>query len=309
MLESSAVPAGSQGQISSLTIRAAAKVNLVLEVLGKREDGYHELSTVLQAVSLFDDIRLEATPTKISLSSAGVSVPEDSTNLAWRAATLLQEEFRVDRGVSITLRKRTPVAAGLGGGSSNAAAVLWGLNILWSLNRDEECLQGLAAKLGMDVPFFLSGGTALATGRGEKLAPLKSTGALTMVLVNPNFALSTREVYGMVAVTLRGDGNRTRALVRALETGDPEEVAQTLYNDLEGVVQARYPVIGEIKRALLQAGALGTVLSGSGPTVMGLARSDPHARQIGQGLEGRPWSHWIVEGLKERAVIVERRDG
>jgi len=300
MLESGAVSVG-----ASLTILAAAKVNLALEVLGKRPDGYHGLETVLQAVDFFDHLRLDPA-LAISLRVANRSVPQDSTNLAWRAAQLLQDALGVEQGVRITLRKRIPVAAGLGGGSSDAAAVLWGLNQLWGLKKDNEFLGRLAVQLGMDVPFFLEGGTQLAAGRGEELTPLTPLGALILVLVNPNFPLSTREVYSMVPGTLRGDGSRVRALVEALETGDPGRVATTLYNALEGLVEARYPVVREIKQALLDAGALGAVLSGSGPTVVGVARSESHARQIRRGLGDR-WSHWTVRSLTGSALrVVER---
>jgi 4-diphosphocytidyl-2-C-methyl-D-erythritol kinase len=285
---------------ASFSILAAAKVNLALEVLEKRPDGYHELETVLQAVDLFDHLRLDKA-SEISLRVVNRSVPQDSTNLAWRAARLIQETLGIEQGVRITLRKRIPVAAGLGGGSSDAAAVLWGLNQLWGLGKDDEFLRRLAVQLGMDVPFFLGGGTQLATGRGEVLTPLKPAGALTLVLVNPNFPLSTREVYSMVPGRLLDDGSRVRALVAALETGIPERVAEKLYNALEAVVEPRYPVIREIKRALLEAGALGAVLSGSGPTVVGVARSESHARQI-RRLLGDRWSHWSVRSLTGSAL-------
>src|SRR3990172_9508330 len=290
---------------ASLSILAAAKVNLALEVLGKRPDGYHELETVLHAVDLFDHLRLEPAP-EISLRVTNRSVPQDPTNLAWRAAHLLQEALGIERGVRITLRKRIPAAAGLGGGSSDAGAVLWGLNQLWGVGKDDEFLRRLAVQLGMDVPFFLGGGTQLATGRGEVLTPLKPAGALTLVLVNPNFPLSTREVYSMVPGALRGDGSRGRALTETLETGIPERVAEKLYNALEAVVEPRYPVIREIKRALLGAGALGAELSGSGPTVVGVVRSESHARQIRRALGDR-WSHWTVRSLAGSALRVVKR--
>ena len=295
MLDSS--PVSGSLERSSLNIRAAAKVNLGLEVLGKRADGYHELSTILMAVDLSDHLRLETAPKEISLRVPRGAVPEDQTNLAWRAALLLKEALGVERGVRITLRKTIPVAAGLGGGSSDAAALLAGLNRLWGLKKDVEFLRGLAVRLGMDVPFFLSGGTALATGRGEKLAPVRGAPTLTLVLVNPNFPLSTREVYQMVPESLRGDGSRIRELLEALRTGDLREVGKRLYNTLESVVEPRYPVIGEIKEALLGAGALGAALSGSGPTVFGIARSLAHAQEIRRALSGAPWSHFIVRTL------------
>ena len=184
------------------------------------------------------------------------------------------------------------------------------MNRVWGLGNDVEFLRGLAVRLGMDVPFFLSGGTALATGRGEKLAPIPEAPALTLVLVNPNFALSTREVYQMVPESLCGDGGRVRELLEALRTGDSREVGKRLYNALEEVVEPRYPVIGEIKRALLAAGALGAALSGSGPTVFGVARSLAHAREIRRALAPVTWSHFTVRTLTGDPIrFVQRERG
>lgn len=276
-------------------------MNLVLEVLGKRDDGYHELSTVLQAVDLFDRLVLEEDET-LALKTSDPELPTDEANLVVRAARLLREAAGVSRGARITLEKQIPVAAGLGGGSSDAAATLWGLNRLWGLGWGRDRLAGLAAQLGTDVPFFLRGGRALATGRGERLRALPPAPALSLVLVKPNFSLSTREVYGRVPPGWRDDRKRTGALVRALASRDSSRVAASLYNALEAVVEPAYPEIARIKRALLGAGALGSVMSGSGPTVLGLARSPDHARQLQRRVTTASWSAWAVRTLAAPAI-------
>ncbi|MBI4588523.1 MAG: 4-(cytidine 5'-diphospho)-2-C-methyl-D-erythritol kinase [Candidatus Rokubacteria bacterium] len=285
----------------SLTLRTSAKVNLVLEVLGKRPDGYHELSTVLQAVDLFDRLVLEEDEA-LTLRTSDPDLPTDEANLVVRAARLIREAAGVSRGARITLDKQIPVAAGLGGGSSDAAATLWGLAQLWGLGWGGERLAEMAAELGMDVPFFLHGGRALATGRGERLRPLPAAPAMSLVLVKPRFPLSTREVYGRVPPGLRDDGARTGALIRALASRDSSRVAACLYNALEVVVGPAYPEISRIKRALLGAGALGSVMSGSGPTVLALARSAEHARQLRSRVTTTAWSAWAVRTLAAPAI-------
>jgi len=300
---------GRPRRIQRLSLRAAAKVNLSLEVLGKREDGYHELITVLQAVDLSDRLTLEvATTIELrmieELRMTDERLPADQDNSVWQAAHLLRDAAGVAGGARITLDKRIPVAAGLGGGSSDAAAALWGLNHLWGLRWSTERLGELAVRLGMDTPFFLLGGRALATGRGELLESLPSARGFALVLANPQVLLSTREVYARVPPTLRGDGSRTRALITALATGNSSRLAGSLYNNLEPVAEPLCPAVRSIKRALLDAGALGAVMSGSGPTVFGLARSYDHARQIRNRVSRGSWSCWAVRTLSGPAIRI-----
>src|SRR4029434_5519875 len=194
-------------------------------------DGYHEISTVMHAVDLSDRLVLEEAPV-CELPTCAAGVPTDERNLALRAALMLRDRAQVDRGVRITLEKRIPVAAGLGGGSTDAAAVLVGLNQLWELRWPVESLTELAIGLGMDVPFFLRGGAAIATGRGEQLRPLGGA-ALALVLVHPRFAVSTADMYGRVTPAMYSDGGRARDAASALETRRSSRVARTLYNGLE----------------------------------------------------------------------------
>jgi 4-diphosphocytidyl-2-C-methyl-D-erythritol kinase len=274
-------------------LRASAKVNLALEVLGKRADGYHEIATVLQAVDLFDRIAVE-TADSLSLHTDDPDLPTDEGNLVMRAARLLQKAAGIETGARIRLQKRIPVAAGLGGGSSDAAATLWGLSRLWKLRWPTARLQELAVELGMDVPFFLGAGRAVARGRGEQLAPLPGGGGYALVLVNPRVPLSTREVYGRVPTGWRAEPVGTDRVVEALRTRNVNRVAAALTNNLEGLVEPVLPVIGRMKAALLAAGALGAIMSGSGPTVFGMARSLDHARQIRSRVSRAGWACWAV---------------
>ncbi|HEY7253378.1 MAG TPA: 4-(cytidine 5'-diphospho)-2-C-methyl-D-erythritol kinase [Methylomirabilota bacterium] len=274
-------------------LRASAKVNLALEVLGKRADGYHEIATVLQAVDLFDRIVVETADT-LSLHTDDPDLPTDEGNLVMRAARLLQKAAGIETGARIRLQKRIPVAAGLGGGSSDAAATLSGLSRLWKLRWPTARLQELAVELGMDVPFFLGAGRAVARGRGEQLAPLPRGGGYALVLVNPRVPLSTREVYGRVPTGWRAEPVGTDRVIEALRTRNVSRVAAALTNNLEGLVEPMLPVIGRMKVALLAAGALGAIMSGSGPTVFGMARSLDHARQIRSRVSRAGWACWAV---------------
>jgi 4-diphosphocytidyl-2-C-methyl-D-erythritol kinase len=276
-------------------------VNLALEVLGKRSDGYHEIATVMQAIDLFDRLTLETAPT-ISLEVDDPALPTDDGNLIVRAAKLLQQVAGADVGARIALRKRIPVAAGLGGGSSDAAATLWGLSRLWGLGWTNRRLTELAVRLGMDVSFFLSRGPALATGRGEKLERLTTGGGLALVLVNPRVPLSTAEVYGRVPRGWQAEPAGTRRLVEALRTRNVTRVAGSLTNHLEDFAAPALPAIGRMKAALLAAGALGTVMSGSGPTMVGMARSLDHARQIRRRVNRADWACWAVRTHSGAAI-------
>jgi len=290
-----------------VVLSAPAKVNLTLEVTGRRADGYHEIATVFQCVDLCDRLVLEDAAT-LSLESTSPDVPVDERNLALRAAQLLREAARIDRGVHVRLDKRIPVGAGLGGGSSDAAAALLGLDRLWRLRWAPERLAEVAVQLGMDVPFFLGSGRAIGTGRGEQLERLPSGGGYALVLINPGFGLSTREVYGRVIPTVYSDGGRVPAMREALRRRNTRLVAANLYNGLEAVVGPADP-IRRMKAALMSAGALGAAMSGSGPTVFGVARSLDHARQIRTRVTRGSWSCWSVRTLSGPAIRIREWTG
>jgi 4-diphosphocytidyl-2-C-methyl-D-erythritol kinase len=278
---------------------------LALEVLGKRGDGYHEIATVLQAVDLFDRLTVDPADT-LSLHTDDPELPTDDGNLVMRAARLLQKAAGVDRGARLRLQKRIPVAAGLGGGSSDAAAALTGLNRLWGLRWPRPRLQELAVELGMDVPFFLGTGRAVARGRGEQLATLPGGGGYALVLVNPRTPLSTKEVYGRVPADWREEPTGTERVIEALRRRNVSMLAAALTNNLERVVEPVLPVIGRMKAALLAAGALGAIMSGSGPTVFGLARSLDHARQIRSRISRAGWACWAVRTNSGPAIRASR---
>ena len=304
MVAYAALSKRSRGSVE-VVLRTSAKVNLALEVLGKRGDGYHEIATVLQAVDLSDRLKLETADT-LSLHTDDPDLPTDDGNLVMRAARLLQKAAGIEAGARIQLAKRIPVAAGLGGGSSDAAATLWGLSRLWRLGWPKARLQELAVELGMDVPFFLGSGRAVARGRGERLAALPGGGGYALVLVNPRVPLSTREVYGRVPAGWRAEPTGTERVIEALRTRNVSKIAAALTNNLESVVEPVLPVIGRMKAALLAAGALGAIMSGSGPTVFGVARSLDHARQIRTRVSRAGWACWAVRTNSGPAIRASR---
>lgn len=254
---------------SPIQIQSYAKINWTLEVLFKREDGYHELRTIYQTVSLHDQLRITATDGPIEIVCDDTRVPCDETNLAFKAATLLRQAAGTSKGAGIEIEKLIPVAAGLGGGSSNAAATLLGLVRLWQIEIDERELTHIAAALGSDVPFFLIGGTALGVGRGEEVSSVEQTHCEHLLLVNPGFAVSTRDAYEKLSRLTRSEAafNIPLTLLAAKGISGLPLVAR---NDLEDAVLAAHPEIAEVKRRLLSVGARQAQMSGSGATVFGV---------------------------------------
>ena len=253
----------------AIRLRSYAKINWTLDVLFRREDSYHELRTLYQTVSLHDELFLSATSGEIEIACKDPRVPCDGTNLAHRAAVLLREQTGTQAGVHIEIDKRIPVAAGLGGGSSNAAAVLIGLSRLWQVGVPAESLVEIGMALGSDVPFFLVGGTALGVGRGEEVYPVEEVTSDSLVLVNPGFAVSTADAYARLSRLTRRDPVRIIPLTSLAAKGN-SELPLAASNDLEEVVEAAHPEIAEVKRRLLSLGARRALMSGSGATVFGV---------------------------------------
>jgi len=263
----------------TLTIRAPAKVNLLLAVLEKLPDGYHRVETVLQTVSLWDEVVLRAVRA-ITLTCDDPSIPADEANLCHRAAMLLRERAgpRANApGVAITLHKRIPAQAGLGGGSSDAAATLIGLNRLWELRLRRAELGKIAAQLGADVPFFLHGGTALGVGRGEVLTALEPAPLLHMVLARREPGVSTGWAYSRCRP--RGGAGASKRMLDALTVRSPSAIAGALRNDLETAVLPERPDIAELKQRLVERGALGALMSGSGSAVLGIFAHHKEAQE------------------------------
>ncbi|SHK63611.1 4-diphosphocytidyl-2-C-methyl-D-erythritol kinase [Selenomonas ruminantium] len=263
-----------------VTVEANAKINLTLDILGKREDGFHEVAMVMQTIGLHDTLSLEKIETGIELTINVPWLKADEKNLAWRAAALMQEEFKLTDGVRIDLIKRIPVAAGLAGGSADAAAVLKGMNELYDLGLSQQKLCELGAQLGSDIPFCIMGGTMLATGRGELLTRLADMPETWVVLAKPRISVSTAWAYQNYDEQGAERHPDNEAIQRAIAHKNRKAVAGLLCNVLESVTIKKYDVIAEYKEMMLEHGAMASMMSGSGPTVFGLARSREQAEEI-----------------------------
>ena len=263
-----------------VTVEANAKINLTLDILGKRPDGFHEVAMVMQTIGLHDTLVMEKTERDIELSINVPWLKADEKNLAWRAAELMRQEYGIEGGVRIELTKRIPVAAGLAGGSADAAAVLKGMNALYGLQLDEEKLCELGARLGSDIPFCIMGGTMLATGRGEVLTRLSDMPETWVVLAKPRISVSTAWAYQNYDEQGAERHPDNEAIRQAIARGNRKAVAGLLCNVLESVTIKKYDVIAEYKQMMLDKGAMASMMSGSGPTVFGLAKSREQAESI-----------------------------
>ncbi|WP_026766294.1 4-(cytidine 5'-diphospho)-2-C-methyl-D-erythritol kinase [Selenomonas ruminantium] len=263
-----------------VTVEANAKINLTLDILGKRPDGFHEVAMVMQTIGLHDTLVMEKTERDIELSINVPWLKADEKNLAWRAAELIRQEYGLEGGVRIELTKRIPVAAGLAGGSADAAAVFKGMNDLYGLQLDEEKLCELGARLGSDIPFCIMGGTMLATGRGEVLTRLSDMPETWVVLAKPRISVSTAWAYQNYDEQGAERHPDNEAIKQAIDCGNRKAVAGLLCNVLESVTIKKYDVIAEYKQMMLDKGAMASMMSGSGPTVFGLAKSREQAEAI-----------------------------
>ncbi len=292
-----------------LLIKAPAKINLFLEIFGKRYDGYHEIETVMQEIDLVDDIVIEEKEEGIELTCTNPQIPpplchpersegshlRDSSatpqndkqcvpagkdNIVWKAAELMQRETGINRGAKIHLVKRIPMGAGLGGGSSDAAATLKGLNKLWKAGLNEVELMRLASRLGSDVPFFIKGSTAICRGRGEIVTPVPVNTYFSYVLLYPDIEISTASIYQNLKIDLTKAVKDVRFLLETLKDGNPESMGKLLYNRLEEVALRLYPDLRRIKEALRAYNFCGLLLSGSGSVIYGLCRRQSDAEGI-----------------------------
>jgi 4-diphosphocytidyl-2-C-methyl-D-erythritol kinase len=290
-----------KGEISvkPIILKAFAKINLYLEIIGARPDGYHELVMILQSIDLADQIDITASSTDdIRVYCEHPQVPLDESNIAYRAAKLMTTEFSDAfaryGGINITIHKNIPVAAGLAGGSTNAAAVLVGIDLLWKLGLTQSELEELGATLGSDIPFCIAGGTAIATGRGEQLSPLPSLDNMYMVLgkyrsleVSTAWAYKTyKQQFGNSyirdtdSLAARAAAVHSEPMVKAIFNKDVAQIAQQLHNDLERVVLHVHPQVLQLRETFASTGVLGTMMSGSGPSVFGLCESKQQAEQV-----------------------------
>ena len=276
-----------------VTVRAHAKVNLALEALGRRPDGYHDVATVLQTISLHDEITLTPAPDlSLRCDVPGLDGPG---NLAWRAADLLRSDTGTRAGAAIALRKRVPVAAGLGGGSSDAAATLRGLDALWGLGLGLDRLTTLAARLGADVPFFVRGGTALAQGFGERVTPLPTPTERWLVLVVPDATVErkTATLYGSLCPEHFTRGEEVAAVADAARWGKPWP-EDRMVNVFESVADDFFRLLGKCRRAMTEAGAGRVHLSGTGPSLFALVADEAAGRGLARRLRERGLSAHVI---------------
>lgn len=262
-----------------MRLEAHAKINLSLDIVGKREDGYHLLEMVMQEIELHDVVEVEKADKGITLSCSKEYIPCNSKNTAYKAAEMMIERFGIDGGVRISIEKNIPVAAGLAGGSTDAAAVIRGMNEVYGLGLSMKEMMDLGLKVGADVPYCLVGGTALCSGIGEVVKPLKPFSGVDILLVKPAFGVSTKDAYMGFELDKVKRHVSTRRLISAMDMRNLDAVAYNMRNLLENVTLRKHPILKTIKESLSEHGAIGTLMSGSGPTVYGIFSNAEDARK------------------------------
>lgn len=270
-----------------MKIKAYAKINLSLDVVGKREDGYHLLRMIMQSIDLFDEIIIEKLDNGIIIQSDKPYIPNDERNLAYKAAKIFIDYFGINEGVKIFIKKNIPVAAGMAGGSTDAAAVLKGMAKLFEINVEEGKLMDLGLKIGADIPFCVKGGTALCEGVGEDITPLRAFKNHRLVIVKPNFGLSTKDVYNNLDINKIFKHPKTDKLIEAIEKEDVLFISENMTNVLENVSFRKYNILRDIKGKIVSMGALGSLMSGSGPTVFGIFNDEMKAQQCFKYFKGK----------------------
>lgn len=263
-----------------IELKALGKINLGLDVLGRRENGYHDVRMVMQTLYLYDNVTLiKKEEPGIEIESNLYFLPKDSGNIAWKAANLLMEEFNIPGGIKIILNKYIPVAAGMAGGSSNAAAVLYGMNKMYKLGLSQQELMDRGVKLGADVPYCIMRGTVLAEGIGEILSPLPTMPKCQILIAKPPVSVSTKAIYEAIDSKEIEDHPDIDGIIEGLKKQDLNKIASSMGNVLEKVTIDMHPEIAQIKNCMLENGALGAMMSGSGPTVFGIFRSRRAAQE------------------------------
>ncbi len=286
-----------------LLVKAPAKINLSLDVLRKREDGYHDVRMIMTTIDLADRLELtELAENRIEIVSHNRYVPDDQRNLAYQAAKLIKERYGVQKGVSIVIEKTIPVAAGLAGGSSDAAATLRGLNKLWKLGLSAEELAKIGAEIGSDVSFCVYGGTAIATGRGEQIEHIPAPPPCWVILAKPQIGVSTADVYRNLKADHVAHPDVDK-MIQSIEQGDYEGICSSVGNVLEEVTFSMHPEVEHIKEQMKRFGADAVLMSGSGPTVFGIVRHDSRMHRIYNGLKGFCEQVYAVRMLGEREKL------
>lgn len=265
--------------MDTITLKARGKINLTLDVIGKRDNGYHDLDMIMQTINLYDTIKIKKTKTPgIRIHNNLTWLPADHRNIAYKAAQLFLKEADIVSGIYIDIVKRIPVAAGLAGGSSDAAAVLVGMNKLFKTGYSKKQLMEMGVKIGADVPFCIMRGTVLAQGIGEVLTPIKPLPYTHLLLVKPNISVSTASVYKALQINTIKTHPQTESVVQAINKGDTDYIFSHMVNVLEGVTTKMHPEIEKIKAQMIEHGAISSMMSGSGPTVFGIFDSKKKAQ-------------------------------
>jgi len=265
---------------------APAKINLTLDTLYKREDGYHEVEMIMTTIDLNDRLTFECRDDgEIIIDVEHNFVPSDHRNLAYKAAKLMQDRYNIKKGVKISLEKSIPISAGLAGGSSDAAATFRGLNELWGINESLETLSELASEIGSDISFCIYGKTALCQGRGEKITHLPKPPSAWVVIAKPDIGVSTPEIYGALDLENK-DEVQTQACLKAIENNDYAAMCQSLGNSLEKVTMQLYPEVEKLKNTMSNTGVDAALMSGSGPTIYGFVQKERQAKQVYNALMG-----------------------
>ena len=286
-----------------MRLRALAKINLGLDVLGKREDGYHELRMIMQTINMYDQLEIEVSQEPgIHISTNLPFIPTNENNLVYKAAKLLMDEFQITQGVRVELQKFIPVAAGMAGGSSDAAAAMIGVNRLFGLGLSVKELMERGVKIGADVPYCLLRGTALAEGIGDKLRSLPACPGCYVLIGKPGISVSTKYVYQNLKANELTDHPDIDGIVDSLKNGDLQGICDRLGNVLETVTIRDHPMIDEIKTFLIEQGASGALMSGSGPTIFGIFQEKSTARKALENMRQFPFikQAYVVEPFNTR---------
>lgn len=267
-------------KINGISLKAPAKINLFLEILGKRDDGYHEIETVMQEIDLVDNLQFEEIREGVKLKCNNKNVPSDENNLVCKAANLIVNECGIKKGVLISLEKNIPVGAGLGGGSSDAATTLKALNSLWKIGLSDIDLMEFAARLGSDIPFFIKGKTALCSGRGENITPIEVKSEMNYLIIFPHINISTTTIYRNLKIDLTKKRKDVSFFLHALKYSKIADISKLLFNRLEEVIFATYPDLLRVKSSLEHFDFCGLSVSGSGSAFFGLCNDRRQAEAI-----------------------------
>jgi len=282
--------------MKEIEIDSYSKINLTLNILAKRQDGYHDIETIMQSINLTDKIYIKEEKEGIKIKCNHPMVPVDYQSLTYRSAKMILNRCGITKGVKIEIDKKIPLASGMAGGSSNSASILVGINKLFTLNLSNKDLREIGEELGMDVPFCIQNGTALAYHKGEKVTPLPLINPpLWIIIINPGFEIPTKWAYNNLDFEqIKKEKNNTKAMLKALKERELHGIAKNLFNSFEGLIIKKYPEIEKIKDRIIREGALGALMSGSGPTVFGIAPDKEQALKIYEKLKSEYKSIWAV---------------